>query len=210
MAGSTVAQVRAKAAAAVAAVLSASEAQLRAGNTAIRAFQQVWGQGLAVDGIYGPATRAALIQVTGATNLPAPPGRSGAFTGGGGGSSLPVPSEATPVVAEEAPVDASTWLLPVGIVSIVVITAGVIIMRRRRAVKANRRRRMRRNPKGVWMIPQRGETRFKTKAQAQKLAKHFKAFYGPGVFDAKVVAESSRSRPGATSYQVYIKPLQDF
>ena len=99
MAGSTVAQVRTKAAAAVAAVLSASEAQLRAGNTAIRAFQQVWGQGLAVDGIYGPATRAALIQVTGATNLPAPPGRSGAFTGGGGGSSLPVPSEATPVVA---------------------------------------------------------------------------------------------------------------
>jgi len=208
-AGVTPAQVRAKADAAVSAVLSASPTQLRAGISAVRMFQQVWGQGLTVDGIYGPATRAALVTVTGRQNLPLPPGSvpSGGGGGGGGGSG-PAPSALPTTTEPETSGEMQQWLVPAAVVTTLVVVAGIVIMRRRRPVAANRRRRMRRNTTGAWTIPKKGSSRFKTMAEAKKLAKFFKTTYGHGVFDAKVVKEPSRSRPGASSYQVYIKPLR--
>jgi hypothetical protein len=69
-----------------------------------------------------------------------------------------------------------------------------------------RKRRMSRNS-GDWIVPAGGSSRFKSRAEADKAAKFFRTHYGSGIFDAKVVKEPSKSRPGTYSYQVYIRPL---
>jgi hypothetical protein len=99
------------------------------------------------------------------------------------------------------------WPLAIAAVALVGLgTYFVMNTPRQRAVAANRRRRMSRNG-GDWIVPARGSSRFKTRTEADKASKWWSTNYGPGVFDAKVVKEPSTSRPGAYSYQVYIRPL---
>lgn len=135
------AEIAAAARQAVSVVTTLSAEQLLSPVTAVRSFQNIYGHGLTVDGIYGPATRAALAEVTGQRNLPPPPSRT---------PSIPsiTPSSATPSTSPTEVVDSVTasgppsWLVPVAVVGTVVAVAGVVLLRRKRApVTANKRRR---------------------------------------------------------------------
>jgi peptidoglycan hydrolase-like protein with peptidoglycan-binding domain len=133
--------VSSAAAAAVAAVTSATAAARRASIPAVATFQRAYGHGLTVDGIYGPATRAALATATGRTDLPAA-GSSGGGGGGGGSSSTSTEVTPTPSDLDTSSGGGTTerpWLIPVAVVSTLVIVAGVVMLRR--PVRANRRRR---------------------------------------------------------------------
>jgi peptidoglycan hydrolase-like protein with peptidoglycan-binding domain len=126
--------VQAKAASAVAAVVGASSAQRRAPIPAVLAFQQVYGNNLAVDGVYGQNTRAALAAVTGRQNLPAVET-----------SSVPSPSDLIPALPEALPEEsapASSWIVPVAVVGTVVSVAGYLFFRKR-PMKPNRKARLR-------------------------------------------------------------------
>lgn len=129
----TPSMVQAKAATAQAAVIAASPAQRRLPIAAVRAFQQVYGNGLAVDGVYGTNTRSALVTVTGDRNLPAVEAAP---------ASLPSPSDLIPDLPPAEEESASSWLVPVAVVGTVVTVAGYLFFRKR-PVRANRKSRLR-------------------------------------------------------------------
>jgi hypothetical protein len=112
-----------------------------------------------------------------------------------------------------------SWYWPVVIGVGGALLAGIVFVgyTAKKPVKANRRR-MRRNGSrgasvahlnsqghivpGAWIRPQVGSSRFATREQAERLAKHINH---AGAFDVKVVKEPSNSRPNGFSYQVYIR-----
>jgi len=128
------------AAAAVSAIMSASASQLRSSIAAVRDFQTAYGQGLAVDGIYGPNTRAALVAVTGRTDLPST-GSSG--SSGGSVSTSTSSYTASPPLAPTS--STPSWLIPVAVVSTLVIVAGGLMLTRRRPAPVAARSSVRRN-----------------------------------------------------------------
>lgn len=60
---------------------------------------------------------------------------------------------------------------------------------------------------GAWIVPGLGSSRYTTRKKAEAKAHSISTLYGPGVWEAKVVREKSRSRPGKMSWQVYIRSL---
>ncbi len=60
---------------------------------------------------------------------------------------------------------------------------------------------------GDWIVPTRGPSRFKTRAEAEKFAKAIADQYGPNCWGTKIEEEPSRSSPGKKVFQVYIRSL---
>lgn len=58
---------------------------------------------------------------------------------------------------------------------------------------------------GDWIVPARGASRYSTLEKAQEFADFVSKMYGEHVWEAKVVPEPSRSAPGVTVFQVYIR-----
>lgn len=59
---------------------------------------------------------------------------------------------------------------------------------------------------GDWIVPARGPSRFATELLALRYAYEFLGMY-PQVFQMIIVRESSKSRPGQSAYQTYIRSL---
>jgi len=139
-----------EAAHAAADAVNAPGASLHSPIAAVHTFQTAYGQGLTVDGIYGPNTRAALLHILGPVTLPggttAPTTRPttthpGTHTGP---SSIVSPDMLTPPDESQLP----SWAVPAMIGTAVVIAGGLFWFYRR-PVRANRRvhrnRHVRRN-----------------------------------------------------------------
>lgn len=60
---------------------------------------------------------------------------------------------------------------------------------------------------GVWIVPAIGKSRFSSRGHAYERAVQLMTQYGPGVYEARVVSQPSRSRPGETSWQVEIRSI---
>lgn len=133
--------VQVKAAAAMAAVARATPERRRTPMVEVRAFQQVYGAGLSVDGVYGFNTRAAIALVTGNRNLP--PVASGVSSAPSPGDLIP---SLLPPLPESLPQESgavSSWLVPVAVVSTVVAVAGFLFLRKKKPVRPNRKSRLR-------------------------------------------------------------------
>jgi len=60
---------------------------------------------------------------------------------------------------------------------------------------------------GDWIVPGRGSSRFTTREKAQEWADYISTTYGKNVWGAKIEPEPSKSTPGTTVFQVYIRSL---
>lgn len=134
-------------------------------------------------------------------------------SGGASWAPQPTPAPSTPATAYVPTSTDHTMLYVVGGVAAVGILAATLFVSRPRSVSANKRR-VRRNSgsdkllrlaqAGKWFEPVGSYMRFATRELAEQQADAYRKVYKTA-YKVKVEPVPSKSRPGATSYQIYFK-----